>query len=158
MKQLGDYVLSVTAAAIIIGILTSLMDGKGGAAALVKMIGGLFLAFVIVQPIAKLDVSAMLSFTEGFARDGETAAAEGENMAAEAVADIIKTNTQAYILDKAETYRAELTVEVTLSQDQVPVPVAASLKGNVSPYAKAQLQKILEDDLGIPKENQLWIG
>lgn len=159
MAQLGKYILSVTAAAIIVGILTSILDKKSGSAALVKMIAGLFLAFTAIAPIAKLDFSNLTAFAQAFEAQGTAAAADGEIMAQEAMADIIKSETEAYILDKAETYGAALEVEVTLRQtDGIPVPTGVRLAGRISPYAKAQLQQMMEAELGISKENQLWIG
>lgn len=159
MAQLGKYILSVTAAAIIVGILTSLLDKKSGSAALMKLIAGLFLTFTAIAPIAKLDLSGLSSFVSGFESDGYAASADGEKLARGAMGDIIKNETEAYIMNKAKTYRAELTVEVTLGQtDGIPVPAGVTVAGHVSPYAKAQLQQVMEEELGISKENQRWIG
>jgi hypothetical protein len=47
---------------------------------------------------------------------------------------------------------------VTLSDELPPVPVEVRLSGDISPYIKTRLQSILEDDLGISKENQIWTG
>ena len=77
-------------------------------------------------------------------------------MAGEAEGNIIKSRVQAYILDKADSFGTSLEVEVILDQDHIPVSV--ELQGNISPYARAQLTEIIEEDLGIPKEHQLWIG
>lgn len=158
MEQLSRYILSVIAAAMITAILTGILDKKGSAGTLVRLIGGLFLAFCIVQPLANFDWSALTAFAEGFSADGEAAAAQGEILADEEYRSIIKSRVEAYILDKAETYQAELTVEVTLSDQDVPVPAAARLQGSISPYAKSQLQQMMEEELGISKEDQLWIG
>jgi hypothetical protein len=47
---------------------------------------------------------------------------------------------------------------VYLSEDTIPVPISVEIRGSVSPYGKQQLTKLLEEELGIAKENQLWIG
>ena len=77
-------------------------------------------------------------------------------MAREAERDIIKARIQAYILDKADSFGTQLDVEVILDQDNIPTSV--ELRGNISPYAKAQLTGIITENLGIPKEYQLWTG
>lgn len=158
MEQLGEYILSVTSAALILGIVSSVIDPKSSAGALIKLIGGLYLTFVVIQPLARFDLDALTAFTENFAVDGNAVSAGGQELAREAMADIIKSETEAYILDKAGLYRAELSAEVTLSSDPIPVPVSVEIRGSVSPYAKTQLQSIIETELDIPKENQVWIG
>ena len=72
------------------------------------------------------------------------------------MADIIKAETEAYILDKASQLNVELSVEVTIDEENIPT--AVTLSGEVSPYARRQLQEIIESDLGIAKENQRWTG
>jgi hypothetical protein len=52
----------------------------------------------------------------------------------------------------------DLAVEVVLSEDEIPIPVAVSLAGNVAPYAKSLLSEAISKDLNIPKENQTWIS
>lgn len=158
MEALGKYILSVTAAAMIVGIVSGCVDSKSGAGAMLRLIGGLFLTFTIIQPIARLDFTALTAFAEDFSIDGEAASAQGEIIAGDTLRGIIKSEMEAYILDKAGLYQTELTVEVTLSLDDVPTPESVRLSGAVSPYAKTKLQQMIEEDLGIPKENQLWIG
>ena len=46
--------------------------------------------------------------------------------------------------------------DIILSDDDIPAPVAARIKGNVSPFAKSKLMDMMEKDLGISKERQQW--
>ena len=59
-------------------------------------------------------------------------------------------------MDKAESLGAELTVEVTLSDDELMVPCAVKLSGAISPYAKKVLSDTIAKDLGIQVEEQIW--
>ena len=156
MSRLGDYVLSVITAAVIVAILCSFFTNKGGTFPVVKVVGGLFLTFVVISPLVKLDFSGIIEYLDGFTSEGVEAASIGENLAREGERDIIISRVQAYILDKADSYGAQLNVEVILDQDNIPVSV--ELNGNISPYAKAQMADILAEDLGITKEHQIWIG
>ena len=88
--------------------------------------------------------------------DAEDAAAMGENLARDSMADIIKEETEAYILDKAADLHANLRVEVTVGEDNLPA--AVTISGEASPYARRQIQAMIANDLGISKENQKWIG
>ena len=98
----------------------------------------------------------MPDFSLGYMGDAEDAAAMGENLARDSMADIIKEETEAYILDKAADLHANLHVEVIVGEDNLPT--AVTLSGEASPYARRQIQAIIANDLGISKENQKWIG
>ena len=156
MSHLGDYVLSVISASVISAIVCSFFGEKGGISSVLRVICGLFLTFVVINPLVTLDFSRIYNYLDSFNLEGLDAASAGENMAGEAEGNIIKSRVQAYILDKADSFGTSLEVEVILDQDHIPVSV--ELQGNISPYTRAQLTEIIEEDLGIPKEHQLWIG
>ena len=158
MAALSKYILSVICAAFVVGIFSSFFDKKGSTGMLLKLMGGLFLTFTMISPVVNLDFSNIWDFLEECTLKGENAAAWGEAMAEEEYRTIIRERTEAYILDKADALGVTLSVEVTLSDDDVLVPEEAALRGKVSPYAKQQLQQMMETELGIAKENQLWIG
>ena len=158
MEAIGRYILSVTAASILLGIAQTLVGKKGGTAALVRLIGGLFLTFTVIAPLADMDLNAAFDAPWDFAQQGGAIAAQGEQITRDKLQSIIKQRCEAYILDRANTLHAQLEVEVTLSQDDIPIPTTVQLRGSVSPYAKKNLQAWLSDDMGIPKENQIWTG
>lgn len=158
MDQLGQYILSVASAAFLAGILGSLTDKKSGAGSVLRLLSGLFLTFTVISPIVKMDFSGITDYMESYAREGENTAAWGDAAAEDERRTIIKSRVEAYILDKAEALGTAVTVEVTLSDDIVPVPEEALLRGAVSPYVRTRLEQMMEADLGIAKENQLWIG
>lgn len=158
MNEAGQYILSVGLAALTVGILTSLTDSKTATGTLIRMVCGLFLAFTVIKPVAGLNFDYLEAFAQSYSEAGEASAAMGETLANEALREIIKREAEAYILDKAGSYQCELSVEVSVGNGDVPVPESVRISGNVSPYARSQLQKLLEDELGIPKEQQLWIG
>ena len=158
MASARQYVISVTAAAIACAVVLSLSP-KGAAHGVLKMLCGIFLTFTVLSPISRIDFGELIEdFTLRYDLDGEAAAAFGEELSRDAMADIIKAETEAYILDKAAELNATLEAEVTVSDADTPVPVAVALRGEVSPYAKQRLAAIIEEDLGISKEDQLWTG
>lgn len=156
MEGLRSYLLSIFAAALICGIVNRLVVSKGTLGAVVKMITGVFLAFIVIRPIANISLNFVTDFATGYAQDASIAAAAGEDLTQKALAMGIKSRCEAYILDKAEALNAALTVDVTLTNGEIPVPCAVRLTGKVSPYAKSQLQSIIAGDLGIDKEHQTW--
>lgn len=156
MGQLGAYILSVTAAALACAIATKLLGKQGTAASVGKILVGLFLLFCLISPLHQMGLADLPDWPENFAQAGKAAASEGEAISKAALAQVIKTRTEAYIVNKASALQADITVELTLSSDALPVPVSVTISGSISPYAKGQLQRILEEDLGIGKEAQTW--
>lgn len=156
MAGFSGYVLSVISAAIITAIISSFFNGKNAISGIIKLVAGLFLTFVIISPLTKLDFTTVNDYLEEFTLEGVEAASVGENIAKEAEGEIITGRVQAYILDKAKSCGAQLDVEVVLDQNNIPVLV--KLGGNISPFAKAQVAAIITEDLGISKEQQIWIG
>lgn len=155
MSEVARYILAVTAAAMAVAILESLA-GRGTMGAVVKLIGGVFMALTILSPVLKLELPDPQAWFSQFSQDGTAAAAAGKEMADDASRDIITRQVEAYILDKAALWDASLDVEVTLDEDGRPACV--TLTGDVSPYAKARLRETLESDLGLGEEAQQWIG
>ena len=155
MESVKHYLFSVVCAAVACAIVSSMIGKKGSTGALVKLVMGIFLAFTLVAPISTLELKELYRFTEDIRWDASGAAAMGQSLAEESMAAIIKSEAEAYILDKADTLNIRLTAEVILNSDQIPESV--TLCGAVPPYAKFRLADILEEDLGIPEENQRWI-
>ena len=156
MDGMRQYIISVTAATILCGIIKG-MSEKTSCGKIMKLVCGLFLGFTVIKPITQIDLTQLTEVSLPFADEAVHAAALGENLSEKAMADIIKQETETYILDKAAAINVSLEVSVTVEGDP-PVPVAAQLSGEVSPYAKQQLERILWEDLGISKENLEWTG
>lgn len=155
MDSLRQYVVSVVCAALIFSLLSGLTS-KGHTKDLVRFLCGLFLTITVIQPISRLDINSLIEFSVPYTMEAEEAALTGEIMAGNTVTDIIKAESEAYILDKAKQLHAELEINVTLSDEQIPV--SAEINGQISPYAREKMETILETDLGITKENQIWTG
>lgn len=157
MEGVREYLLSVTAGAMLCGILGSLIGEKGSLSGLYRLISGLFLCFVVISPLADISVTDLTDFAGDILFEGDAATQEGEEAQEQMLRQIITDETRAYIMDKARSYGTEIQVDVTLTEDSPPVPKGCTIRGNVSPYVRQQLKKILVTDLGIPEEGQLWI-
>lgn len=156
MEGVREYLLSVTAAAMLCGIVSGLTGEKSSLAGLTKLISGLFLCFTVIAPFADIRISELADYASDILADGEQAAQDGEEYSAQALRQIICDETRAYIMDKARTYGVEIEVQVELSRNDPPVPEGCTITGSISPYVRQQLKKILVNDLDIPEENQTW--
>ena len=155
---MGQYLMKLIAAAILCAIATGLAGGETGAGKVVRLMASVFMVATILSPLVRLELTDLDGLLEGISADASAAAAAGENGARESMAQIIKSETEAYILDKAESYGAQLAVEVTLTDSGIPTPVSVTLRGQFSPYARQQLTRLIEEGLEIGQEEQTWIA
>ena len=156
MVMLGRYIFSVTTAAIIFSILQSLLHKNSAAAMLVRLIGGLFLTFTVIAPVIDFDLDSILEQSWAYTSHADDIAAAGQTIAAEQRSQRIKEQCETYIIDKAMSYQTQLDVDITLTNDEMPLPSAVLLKGNISPYVKSIIATWIQDEMGIPEDHQIW--
>lgn len=158
MEGLRQYLISVTAAAMICGIAKTVADEKTVSGAVIRLVAGLVMTVTVLAPVVRLDLGVVPELTAGIAAEAKQAAAVGEDLAEEELRSIIIDRLEAYILDKAAAFGARLQVEILMPEDGSIEPEGIILRGDVSPYAKQRLQQIITEDLNIAKEKQQWIG
>ena len=156
MLAISQYIRTITGAALIGTVVLRLLDGKGSSSAIGKMLVGIFMAVTMLGPITQLHWTDLEDLFPDISVDAEQATSVGQATAQNALRQSISDGVQTYILDKAAQLDVELTVQVELSEDAIPVPVRLRLQGSISPYAKSRLQSIIQNDLGVDKENQIW--
>ncbi len=156
MDGIRQYLLTITAAAVLCALINSLLKSKGSIYAVIKLLTGLFMALCAISPFLNIGDLNFNSFTDAINIEAAEVVIAGENMALESTGRIIKEQVAAYILDKAATMDLDIEVEVTLDSSNPPQPCAVMLKGAVSPYAKEILGQYINDTLGIAKEDQFW--
>ena len=155
MQGIKEYLLGVIAAAILCAIVTQLVSKESLPGAAMKLICGVFMLLALVSPVTQIRVWPSHIFSDlSLQADLITTAASESSQ--ESIAQIIKEQTQAYILDKASSQGVSLSVSVTLSDSEIPKPIGVTLTGSVSPYTKKVLSETIEKDLGIAAEAQIW--
>ncbi len=154
--SLKEYILRIIAAAILCALVKSFAGKSSAVNAILKTICGVFLTLTILSPIVHFNFTTITDQIDFFSSDAQRSVEAGVQLTDSSLRSSIKQQTEAYILDKAASLDAALTVEVTLSGDELPTPCSVILEGRISPYAKSRLAELISDDLGISKENQTW--
>jgi len=154
MGPMAEYILSVVCASILCAILTGLTGEKGTTASIRKMVCGVFLCFTVIAPLGRLRLEDLLNPITDIRQEALETAAMGQALYRESLAQVITEQTEAYILDKAKALG--LTLTVTVHTDESGKPRGAVLSGNAGQAQREALSEILESDLGIPKERQIW--
>ena len=156
MEGIKGYILSVAAAAIICAIIASILPQKSTYGGILKMLTGLFLTITVISPIVKLEFGEITDYIDDLSMDGQAAAQAGEWMARKEAGALIEEQLEAYILDKANSLKLDMKVDIILNEAGDLRPSQVLLKGAISPYAKQVLSRYIANDLGIPEEQQKW--
>lgn len=151
-----EYVLSVVAAAIVCAVARGLLGKNTATGRIVGLLSGILMTITVVAPLGNITFNGVSEFWDSLSYDAEKYVMEGTSVAEKQEADIIKSQSEAYILDKADRMGLQIAVEVELDGYNGNIPCGVVISGNVSPYAQKQLGSYVEDTLGIAKENQEW--
>lgn len=154
---MGSYILRVVSTGFLCAIVQLFFDKSNKVYSFVRLVCGMLLTLMVLTPILNssqwqwdLNVLEMLP-------DASDIISEGESAAKSAMGQIISQKAQTYILDKANALGADIDVEIVLSDETLPKPCKATIRGTTSPYVRKQLTHVICEDLGISEEDQEWI-
>lgn len=157
MRAIGEYIISVCTAALLCGILNSMML-KGPAKQILKLVSGLFLAFCVISPVSNIHLPDLAAISQEVQEDAQSAVLSGEEITDEAMTESITRQLEAYILDKAQSMGLHPQVEVILSDDGSYRPKAVILWGDASIVKRTKLIQEVTEDLGLTKGDVQWTG
>lgn len=155
MEGLREYLLRLLWAALVCGIVNRTAKGSG-CAPVIRLLCGVFLTVVLVQPLGSFSFDAPLQWTQGLETAAADAVRQGSREAQAQKEAIIKARLEAYIVEKAAQAGASVTADITLGGDGLPR--AVTVTGALSPAAKHQLRQEMTEALGIPEVRQQWNG
>lgn len=158
MSNLKQYLLTVIFAAIIIGFAQGILGKKSTFKSAIGLLSGLYLLLTVLTPFKAGNFWQDYSnFFDEVNLDAEHEVASGQLATQAELERIITEQTESYICDKATEMGAQLDVSVeTDAVNSLPMPVAVTLEGSISPYAKSKMKEIIKNDIGIPEEQQEW--
>lgn len=156
MDAIREYLIGVVAAALLCGIISTLVGTKGTVGVAMKLVSGLLMLLAVVRPWTSITFDDLFGWADDIRADGSAIVFSGESMADETYRASIKQQLKAYIVDEAKALGCELTVEVILSDDDIPVPKQVRLAGEISPYARQTLTNLMVQQLGIDREDLIW--
>lgn len=154
MAALGTYIVSVSAGAILCGIILAVVP-EGGCRNTIRLLCGVFLTLTALSPVKELQLPDWEGYMTAYLQEGEQLAELGQDRASNTLEELIKQQTQSYILDKAS--RLGFSPDVTVALEE-GIPKTAIIQGDYNDQQKSAMERILTEELGIAKECQQWIG
>lgn len=159
MSWLREYVLQLTASALICSIALTIFNKKDVSAGIIRLICGFLMLISLFSPLVKIKIDDIGNWSSILDSAASDAVDSGQEAAYEAISQRINTQIQAYILDEARELDICVEAEVYIDKiDGIPTPYAIRIKGDASPYARMRLQSMIRDEIGIPLEDQMWIN
>lgn len=158
MGAVRQWLLGMTAAALMLALAEALAP-EGGAKRVCRLAGGLALLLTAVGPVTGLlDGGLFAGAAEGWKERLQGYETELEEKRDLFYLSIIEDETAAYIVDKARELGLECSAEVTYGYDEdgMPRPWEATTRGEWTPERRARLERLLEEELGIPARRQYY--
>lgn len=147
---MGQWLLGVVACAMLTGVAERICP-EGAVRRVVRFAGGLLLLCALLRPLSAAEGALPLRGADAY-RDALARTEQAlEQEARGAFSEGIEQTLEAYIEDKAAGMDTDVRAAVTA--DSRGVPVGVTVTGTYS----AALAEIIERELGIAKEKQVWI-
>lgn len=151
-----SYVMSIVIAGIVCSIAKAMLSKNTATGKLVSILTSILMCVTILAPLTRISFDRITDYFDMLVVDADYYTQSGKSAAQINIETIIKSRTEAYILDKAKSMDLEVAVEVELD-DNNSVPCGVTITGAISPYAKRVMVSYIEETIGISKENQRWI-
>lgn len=156
MESVREYIISVIASGLLCAFVGRLMDKKGIPGAIGKLLTGIVMMISILAPMTDISFGTMSDLKAEYEKISQDAVERGEKITSQAMRESISDGLEAYLLDKAKQMGLELEIDVLVSYDDFPLPEKVYLSGDANPYAKKRLMQIIEEELGVMEDDQLW--
>ena len=156
MNAVCRYLFSLIVTVVLCGIMRMLIpDDKR---IMTQLVTGLVITVVMLSPVLTNEKIKFEDYFDRISVDSDFAVQEGMIAAKQASSEYIEVESETYILNKATEMGADVSVDVVLSDAELPVPNGITVCGLISPYVKAKLSACIRNDLGIAEDAQIWIS
>lgn len=154
MEYWNHYAFSIIGCAVICGAIQIFLDDPRQKK-LFQLMSGTVLVIVVLRPLSSVDLHPILEAEWIKAPPADSVVEMGKDLARKEQEQYIKEACEAYILEKAEDLGMSISAEIGLDKDLVPA--FAKIVTESEAEMQDALELVLEADLGITKENQIWI-
>ena len=128
---------------------------------LAALCGGCLLLVTALQPLLRIDWEALPDRLAELGLEPAAISAEEAKERNEALLEtLVERQTAEWIQKKAESRAASIRVEVEARRDPesgLPEPYSVRIAGALPAEVRAELAEVLERELGIPAERQVWV-
>ena len=153
IEAVREWITSIVMVTMFLSVAQTVIP-TGNIRKVFSFVGGLVLMVALLQPILEIDLDHMEFHREHYEDRVRECREELEETAGAEWEMIIEREIAAYISDKADSLGVEILVQVRAeTETDGALALSAELTGPMS----ESLAEYLEQELGIPRERQVWI-
>ena len=153
IEAVREWIQSIVMVAMLLSVGQAMIP-EGQIRKIFSFTGGLVLIVVLMQPVLGLEVGVLMEPLEEYEQQVSAQTEEIEKTVRAEQEAIIEQKLEAYISDKTDTLEEGGTVRIrSETAEDGTVILSAELVGQPS----ESLAEYLEQELGIPRERQVWI-
>lgn len=147
------WLIGLLSVSLILTVLSTLLP-EGSVKKIAGVTGGLVLLLVVLRGVVRLDLTNIQLSYDSCAQEITRQMERYQEKSKTELEELIARRTAAYISEQAQSLGVSCTSQVSLhwTEDNIPVPAGVTLD---IPY-HAKLEEIMESNLGIKAENQVW--
>ena len=152
LELIRHWLVGITCAAMLVALAESLIPA-GSIRRIARLTGGLVLLAAILNPLLKLDTTALTRALTEYKLELSAYSADLEEENEILMKDIIEEQSGAYIQDKAAALGIDCQVTVEADgEEEWPITVMGSLTAE----QQEALERTIEEDFAIPAERQRY--
>ena len=154
---LTDWVRTLALAGVFCAAVLLLIP-EGSEKRAVKLVCACLLTLLLIRPLKSLDVQRLTELLTAQRLEQSGLTEETEELSMELLESIIREETEAYIWDAARRLDiGRLGIRLRLkTEGGLPCSWSIDLTGEASAQQRERLSLLLEGELGIPRERQVW--
>ncbi len=147
------WLIGLLSVSLILTVLSTLLP-EGSVKKIAGVTGGLVLLLVVLRGIVRLDLTNIQLSYDTCAQEITRQMERYQEKSKTELEELIAQRTAAYISEQAQSLGVTCTpmVQTAWTAENIPVPTSVTLD---IPY-NAKLEEIMESNLGIKAENQVW--
>lgn len=155
MDGVRSYLVSVVAVCMIT-VVADVLIRESAMKKIVRLIGGILILLVAIRPLLSLDMKTIGAYLDDINANYQFDADEIRRTQQDLLRQQVRQSAETYIENEAKTLGGTLQAEVTVSDEEYPVPVSVILIGSMPPEDAKTVSEYIETALGIPADRQEW--
>ena len=160
LELIRHWLVGITCAAMLVALAESLIPA-GSIRRIARLTGGLVLLAAILNPLLKLDTTALTRALTEYKLELSAYSADLEEENEILMKDIIEEQSGAYIQDKAAGLGLTVTAAVSCAveadgEEEWPIPQSVTVMGSLTAEQQEALERTIEEDFAIPAERQRY--
>ncbi len=154
---LNGWLMTILTVSLFCALAEALMP-EGPVRKVGKLVCGLALLCGVLIPVFEPGAVEELFWQSGWSGAASVDAGALEQQLGQDMKRLIEQRCAAYIQDKAEQMGVSCTIQIVCkTEGELFVPDRAELTGPIPDAIRGKLARVLEQDLGIPQERQVFL-